>query len=119
MNLALLSVLALALAIVVSCFSRLNVGVLAMALAWLVGVYAGGMSIGTVLGGFPVPLFLTLVGMTLLFSLAQVNGTLDRLAHHAVQSCRGYRGMCPVSFFVWGVGVASLGPGNIATAALL
>lgn len=119
MSLALLSVLALALAIIVSCFSSLNVGVLAMALAWLVGVYAGGMPIGTVLGGFPVPLFLTLVGMTLLFSMAQVNGTLDRLAHHAVQSCRGNKGMIPVIFFLLAFLLASMGPGNIATAALL
>ena len=84
MNLAVLSVLALATAIIVSCFSSLNVGVLAMALAWILGVYVGHMPIATVIAGFPTPLFLTLVGMTLLFSLAQVNGTLDRLAHHAV-----------------------------------
>lgn len=119
MNLAVLSVLALAVAIVVSVFSSLNVGVLAMALAWLVGVYAGGMPIGTVISGFPTALFLTLVGMTLLFSLAQVNGTLDRLAHHAVQSCRGNRGMIPVIFFVLAFLLASMGPGNIATAALI
>lgn len=119
MNLAVLSVLALALAIVVSCFTSLNVGVLAMALAWILGVYLGGMPINAVLGGFPVPLFLTLVGMTLLFSLAQVNGTLDRLAHHAVRSCRGNRGMIPVIFFLLAFVLASMGPGNIATAALL
>jgi di/tricarboxylate transporter len=119
MNLAVLSVLALAVAIVVSVFSSLNVGVLAMALAWLVGVYAGGMPIGTVISGFPTALFLTLVGMTLLFSLAQVNGTLDRLAHHAVQSCRGNRGMIPVIFFILAFLLASMGPGNIATAALV
>lgn len=119
MNLAVLSVLALAVAILVSCFTSLNVGVLAMALAWVVGVYAGGMPIGTVLAGFPVPLFLTLVGMTLLFALAQTNGTLDRLAHHAVRSCRGNRGMIPVIFFVLAFVLASMGPGNIATAALL
>lgn len=119
MNLAVLSVLALAVAIIVSVFSSLNVGVLAMALAWLVGVYAGGMPIGTVIAGFPTALFLTLVGMTLLFSLAQVNGTLDRLAHHAVQSCRGNRGMIPVIFFLLAFLLASMGPGNIATAALI
>ena len=119
MNLAVISVLALALAILVSCFSSLNVGVLAMALAWVVGVYIGGIPLNTVIAGFPLPLFLTLVGMTLLFSLAQVNGTLDRLAHHAVQTCRGNRGMIPIIFFLLAFILGSLGPGNIATAALL
>jgi glycogen synthase len=44
MNLATLSVLALALAVLVSCVSRLNVGVLSVALAWIIGVYFAGMT---------------------------------------------------------------------------
>ena len=43
MNLAVISVCALVIAIVVSCVTTLNVGVLALALAWIVGVYLGGM----------------------------------------------------------------------------
>jgi len=119
MSLAVLSVAALVLAIIVSCVTPLNVGVLAMAMAWILGVYVGGMPLGTVISGFPVPLFLTLVGMTLLFSLAQVNGTLDRVAHHAVRTCRGNRGLIPIIFFLLAFGIASMGPGNISTAALM
>jgi Na+/H+ antiporter NhaD/arsenite permease-like protein len=118
-NLAALSVGALALAVAVSCFTRINVGVLAVALAWLVGVYAGGMPVGQVMAGFPSQLFLTLVGVTLLFTLAQANGSLDRLAHQAVRGCRGHRGVLPIMFFVLAAALASIGPGNIATAALI
>ena len=71
------------------------------------------------IAGFPTPLFLTLTGVTLLFSLAQCNGTLDKLAHHAVRICRGNRGVVPIMFFVLAATLASMGPGNIATAALL
>jgi di/tricarboxylate transporter len=119
MNLAVISVAALAVAIIVSCVTTLNVGVLAVALAWIIGVYIGGMPVNTVMGGFPTTLFLTLTGMTLLFTLAQCNGTLDRLAHHAVRSCRGNRGAIPVMFFLLAAGLASMGPGNIATAAIV
>ena len=119
MSLAVISVVALALAILVSCVTSLNVGVLALALAWIVGVYIGGMPVATVMAGFPIQLFLTLTGMTLLFTLAQCNGTLDRLAHHAVRSCRGNRGVIPIMFFLLAAGLASMGPGNIATAAIL
>jgi di/tricarboxylate transporter len=119
MNLAVVSVVALAIAVLVSCFTSLNVGVLAIAMAWIVGVYIGGMPVNTVIAGFPTSLFLTLVGVTLLFSLAQTNGTLDKLAHHAVRLCRGNRGVVPVMFFVMAAAIASMGPGNIATAALL
>ena len=64
MNLAWLSLGALVIAMIVSCFSTLNVGVLALALAWIVGVYLGSMSLNDVLSGFPVQLFLTLAGVT-------------------------------------------------------
>jgi di/tricarboxylate transporter len=119
MSLAVLSVAALAVAIIVSCVTTLNVGVLAVALAWIIGVYVGGIPVNTVMGGFPTQLFLTLTGMTLLFTAAQCNGTLDRLAHHAVRLCRGNRGVIPIMFFLLASGLASMGPGNIATAAIV
>jgi len=119
MNLASISVGALVVAIIVSCTTRLNVGLLSLAFAWIIGVYLGGMSLPEVLSGFPVPLFLTLAGVTLLFSQAHVNGTLERVAHHAVRLCRGQRGFVPIMFFTLAATLASVGPGNIATAALL
>jgi di/tricarboxylate transporter len=119
MSLAWLSLGALVVAMIVSCFSELNVGVLGLALAWIVGVYLGGMSLNDVLGGFPVQLFLTLAGVTLLFTQAQLNGTLDRVAHAAVRVCRGNTGLVPVMFFALAGVIASLGPGNVATAAML
>jgi di/tricarboxylate transporter len=119
MTLAWLSLIALVVAMIVSCVTELNVGVLALALAWLVGVYAGGMSLNDVLSGFPVQLFLTLAGVTLLFTQAQLNGTLDRVAQGAVRLCRGNAGLIPVMFFALASVIASLGPGNVATASMM
>jgi di/tricarboxylate transporter len=119
MNLALISVSALTLAVLISCVSRLNVGVLSIAMAWIVGVYLGGLPVNTVMAGFPSQLFLTLTGVTLLFAMAQSNGTLGQLTHHAVRLCRGNAGTIPIMFFLLGTALSSMGPGNIATAALL
>ena len=119
MNLALVSVSALTLAVLISCFSRLNVGVLSIAMAWIVGVYMGKLPVGQVMAGFPSQLFLTLAGVTLLFAMAQSNGTLTRLTHHAVRLCRGNAGTIPIIFFVLAALISSMGPGNISTAALL
>jgi len=118
-NLGWLSLGALFTVIVVSCVSTVNVGLLAVTLAWIVGTLIGGMKIDTVISGFPAPLFLTLAGVMLLFSQAQVNGTLDRVARIAVSLCRGNAGLIPILFFVMGLGLSTMGPGNIATAALL
>jgi Na+/H+ antiporter NhaD/arsenite permease-like protein len=119
MYLAWLSFGALILSIIVSCVTELNVGVLALTLAWIVGVYIGGLGLGEVLQGFPVQLFLTLTGVTLLFAQAQHNGTLDKVAHRAIGACRGNVGLIPIMFFLLGAALASIGPGNISTTALL
>lgn len=119
MTLAAISVIALALTVLLSCVVSINVGVVAIATAWIIGVYVGGLPVNTVMAGFPTSLFLTLTGVSLLFSLASCNGTLDRLTHHAVRACRGNRGVIPVMFFVLAAALASMGPGNIATAALI
>ncbi|MBL8215791.1 MAG: hypothetical protein JNK87_34025 [Bryobacterales bacterium] len=119
MNLAVLSVAALVVAIVLSCVTQVNVGVVALAFAWIIGVYLGGMPVKTVMAGFPVELFLTLAGVTLLFAQAQVNGTLEQMALRVIRLCRGNAGLLPISFFGFAALLASSGPGNIATAALL
>ena len=119
MDVATISLGALLIAIIVSCTIRLHVGFLAISLAWVVGVYVAGMSSSEVMGGFPTRLFLTLAGVTLLFAQAQANGTLDRIAHKAVQYCRGNVGVMPIMFFFLAFVLASIGPGNIASTALV
>jgi Na+/H+ antiporter NhaD/arsenite permease-like protein len=119
MSLGAVTLGALALAIVVSCISRLNVGLLALALAWIIGVFVGGLRLPDVFAGFPIDLFLTLSGVTLLFAQAHVNGTLDIVAHNAIRLCRGRVGVVPIMYFGLGTVLASAGPGNIATTGLL
>jgi Na+/H+ antiporter NhaD/arsenite permease-like protein len=119
MSLAWISLLALAAAVVLSMFTQVNVGVVSLALAWLVGVYLGGIPLNTVIGTFPIQLFLTLAGVTLLFGMAAANGTLGRVASRAVHICRGNAGLIPVMFFTIAAVLSSIGPGNISTTAIL
>ena len=119
MNVATASLFALGIAITLSCTSKINIGVLAVSMAWIIGVYLAGMPLSEVLIGFPTQLFLTLTGVTLLFTLADVNGTLGRIAARAVKSCRGNLGLIPVMFFGLALVFGSIGPGSIASVAIL
>src|SRR2546428_6736438 len=119
MSLPLLSIIAFAIAIIISCGSEINVGFLAIAFAFIIGVFFGGMRVAEVTAGFPTSLFLILVGVTLLFSQANVNGTLDKIAKQSVKLARGNVGMIPVIFFFLAAALATIGAGNIATTALL
>src|SRR5690606_14647396 len=78
-----------------------------------------GIGVNDIIDGFPVSLFMTLAGVTLLFTQAQLNGTLDRIAHRAMAVCRGNAGLIPVMFFVLASMLAAIGPGHIATTALI
>jgi di/tricarboxylate transporter len=119
MSIALLSLLALLVVIVASCFVPINIGFLSIALAFLIGHLLGGLPLKTIVGGWPASLFLTLVGITLLFAQARTNGTLDKMVAHAVRLARGNAGMIPIVFFLLAATLATIGPGNIAATALL
>jgi di/tricarboxylate transporter len=123
-DLAWISLAALVLVIVTSCTTSVNPGFLSLALAWVIGIYVAPLwgrtfRIGDLTAGFPTEMFLTLVGVTLLFTLARANGTLDHVVRTALRVCQGNTGWVPVVFFVLSAGIASIGAGNIATAALL
>ena len=94
-------------------------GVVSLAFAWIVGVYLGGIPLAKVIGTFPIELLLTLVGVTLLFGMANDNGTLGRVAARAVRACNGNAGVIPIMFFFIALGLSSIGPGNIATTAIM
>ena len=119
MNLAWISLAALIVAITLSMVTSVNVGVVSLAMAWIVGVYLGGMPVAKVIGTFPIDLLINLVGITLLFGMANNNGTLGRIAARAVRACRGSAGVIPIMFFVIAVTLSSIGPGNIATTAIM
>ena len=119
MDLAWISVGALVIAVTLSMVTTINVGIVCLASAWIVGVLLGGMTVGEILEGFPTQLFITLAGVTLLFSMARGNGTLERITERAVRLCRGHRGILPIMFFFLALGLSSIGPGSIGATALL
>ena len=119
MNIALLSLIGLCIAIFVSGVSRVNIGILALSLAWLIGSYVAGMKPSAIVAGFPIGLAIMLFGVTFLFGQAQQNGTLGNLATRAIGLAHGRRGVVPLLFFILPLILATIGPGNIAAVALI
>jgi Na+/H+ antiporter NhaD/arsenite permease-like protein len=119
MSIALVSVLVLLAVILLSMFSRLNIGLLAIAAAWLIGVYGAGMKPDAVAAGFQAGLFVTLVGTTLLFAVAETNRSLEGIAARAFHAARGNVYAVPLLFFALGFAFAAVGPGAVASVALV
>jgi di/tricarboxylate transporter len=119
MSPALISLLALLVVLAFSLTSRVNVGVLAIALAAAIALGIAHWKADALMAVFPVSLFLTLVGVTLLFGIAQKNGLLEVLARRAVALCGGQMALLPPLFFFLTCAVATVGPGAIAATALI
>jgi Na+/H+ antiporter NhaD/arsenite permease-like protein len=124
MTLSAICVAALVAVVVVSCASSMNVGLLAMVLAWLIGVfvapaYGVELTAKEVAGFFPADLFLTLLGVTMLFAAARANGTLGLVTRAAERLCGSAPAALGPLFFALAVAVSAAGAGNVPTAAVL
>lgn len=114
-----ISLIALIIAIIISVTTSLNIGTLAMGLSLVVGYYIGGEKIDAILKGYPTSLFIMLAGVTYLFAIAQVNGTLEKITKYAVKAVRGNVALLPIVFFFVAFGLSAMGPGQITISALM
>ena len=117
-NLAILALLTLVVVVAFGFWKKVNIGVLAIGFSLILGTICG-MSAKEIYAGFDAKLFTSLVGVTLLFSIAQVNGTLELLANKAVAMVGKKSYLVPIIiFFVSGI-LSAMGPGNIPIGSLM
>ncbi|SMC83372.1 SLC13 family permease [Sporomusa malonica] len=116
---ALASITALVIVVLISCFKEMNVGILGIASALLVGIVFSGMKVAAIFKGWPVGLFMILIGVTFMFACAQVNGTMEKFSAYAVRLAKGNTALIPIILFVLITIVTTIGPGNIAATALM
>ncbi len=116
---AALSLAAIVVAIAVGTLGRVNVGLVSIAFAFVIGRFMVGMPGGDIVGGWPLGLFFMLLGMTLLFGIARVNGTLAILAERAVAATVGETRLIPPAFFLMAGVLAAVGAGNIVVCAIV
>lgn len=117
---ALASMVALLAIVLFSCFRDINVGILGIAAAILVGTVFAGMKVKDIYAGWPTSsLFMILLGVTFMFSGATVNGTMGKFSAYCVRLARGNVALIPIIMFVLITFVTTIGPGNIAATALM
>lgn len=93
---------------------KINIGLVALAFAFVLGTTAGGLSANGVVALFPVTLFFNFFLATFLFGFAGKNGTLKLLAAHLLYACRSVGWMMGLLFFAVTVIVAAMGAGGSA-----
>ncbi|TCL39401.1 di/tricarboxylate transporter [Anaerospora hongkongensis] len=119
MSLAVISLLALIVVIIVSCISTRNIGIMALGVALVIGHYLGDIKVDEILKGYPTSLFIMLAGTTFLFSIAQNNGTLEKVTKYVIKGVKGKVALLPILLFFIALVIGAAGPGPTVTAALL
>ncbi len=113
MGLQVIALLFLIGAIVLGFTKKMNVGVVCLGLALILGKI-GGMSAGDIYKGFPYKLFATLLGTMLFFSLLQQNGTLEKISRWLIGLCGKNTFLVPIIVYVVSFGLSAAGPGAIS-----
>jgi len=116
---ALASIVVLVAIVLFSCFRDINVGILGTAGGLIVGMVFAGMKINDVYKGWPLSLFMILVGVTFMFSAAQVNGTMEKFSAVCVRLAKANIRLIPFILFILVTFITTIGPGNIASTALM
>ena len=120
MSAEVVSILALAAIFAVAIGVSVNMGLLAFAGAFLVGTIAADMTADDIFGVFPGDIFVVLVGITYLFAIAQLNGTVDWLVNMAMRAVGGRIGAIPwIMFGIAGVltAIGAVSPAAVAIVA--
>ena len=115
---ALLSLASLAGAIFLGFFRKMNTGLVCIGFALLLGKMAG-MADRDIIGGFNYSLFLMLLGVTYLFGLAEINGTLKLLTRKITVLAGKHTYMIPIVMYIFATVLSALGPGTIPTTAIM
>ena len=83
------------------------------------GAHGLELSAKDLAGLFPSDLFLTLVGVTMLFTVARGSGGLQLVTRAAERLCGSTPGLLGPLFFLLAAAVSAAGAGNVPTAAVL
>ncbi len=114
-----ISIAALLVMFLVGTLLPINIGILAFVATFVIGTSALGMTEDEIFEGFPVNLFVTIVGVTYLFSIARSNGTIDLLVTAGVRLVRGKIALIPWVLFVVAAILTAFGTFTPAAVAIL
>ncbi|MBN6042240.1 SLC13 family permease [Amycolatopsis sp. 195334CR] len=119
MSSQLIAILVLGGMFVVATALSVNIGILALVASFAVGTFVFGLEDHEIFEGFPVSLFVTVVGVTYLFSVAKLNGTIDLLVRGGIRLVRGRAILVPWVLFAVAATLTALGTFTPAAVALL
>ena len=111
-SLALVSLIVLVAVILIGFFRKVNVGLVAILAVTIFGMCIGQSDSKTI-GGFSASLFIMLLGVSFLCSVAISNGSLELMSKKFLKLSGGHAIVAPILIYLIGVVIAAIGPGCV------
>ena len=111
-SIALISLLVLILVIVIGFVRKINVGLVAILAAGILGSAVGDSDSDSI-GGFGASLFIMLLGVSFLCAVATTNGSLELAAKKFLRLSGGHAVVAPFLMYIIGYAIAAIGPGCV------
>ncbi|WP_260455922.1 SLC13 family permease [Pseudomonas baetica] len=116
---SLLVVAAIVVAVALGYKTKINIGLFAIAFAYLIGCYGMGLSPSEVIGMWPLKIFFIIFSVCLFYSFATVNGTLEKLAEHLIYRSRSMPQLLPFAVFFTATVISGMGAGYYTVLAFM
>ena len=107
------------LVILLGYFTKTNIGLLAIAAAYLLGVFVLGIKPSDIVKLWPIKIFLMLFSVTFFYGYAALNGTLEKLSLKVVYASRQIPWLISVVLFFIAIALSGIGAGDGATVMLI
>lgn len=114
-----IALVGLILIFVLAFWRKLPMGAVALSFAYFLGVFHFGFEPKEISAGFPGHLIVTLIGVTYLFGIGHVNGTVDQIVATMVRLVRGRVVWIPWVFFLLAMAITASGALSVATLSIL
>lgn len=116
---SMLVVAAIVAAVALGYKTKINIGLFAIAFAYLIGCFGMGLSPSEIIGMWPLKIFFVIFSVCLFYSFATVNGTLEKLAEHLIYRCRSMPQLLPFAVFFAATLIAAMGAGYYTVLAFM
>jgi len=108
-------ILAIIVTIVLSELLKVNIGIIGLLMAYVLGIVFSHMNAGQIASFFPGSIFLTQLSITFFFGFAVEAGIFKGIGDRVIYRCRKAMWAIPIITMLAGLVVGALGAGNEAT----
>lgn len=107
---ALFSIICVTLCFVIGTILPINLGVIGFVFSFLM-ILVADLPVKSIYDQFIISHFFVIAGVTYMFTLLNINGTINHISNFILKSVRGQKYLLPWTFFIAGAVLGGVGPG--------